>query len=159
MVDLGSTVNTPCVEWDGAKNGKGYGEIWRRVDGRLVRTFVHRLVWIAANGQVPEGLIICHRCDNPACYRLDHLFLGSDAANARDSLLKGRRAADLPRPEMGTALREARIQAGLTQAELGELLGCTKGRVSHFETGHGRAPRRRDAVVWHRLLNFIEEAA
>lgn len=50
----------------------------------------HRSTWIAANGPVPSGMLICHRCDNPPCHELAHLFLGTQTDNMRDAADKGR---------------------------------------------------------------------
>ncbi|MHB1172823.1 MAG: HNH endonuclease signature motif containing protein [Lacisediminihabitans sp.] len=57
-------------------------------NGRPV--YVHRLAWQDANGPIPDGMLVCHRCDNPACYHLPHLFLGTYADNNRDMVAKGR---------------------------------------------------------------------
>ena len=51
---------------------------------------VHRWVWSQAFGAIPPGLYICHRCDNPRCVTLGHLFLGTPTDNARDREQKGR---------------------------------------------------------------------
>jgi hypothetical protein len=72
----------PCLVWTGSRTG-GYGMVGRG-------TLLHRLVWEAANGPIPDGLLACHRCDNPPCYQLSHLFLGTVSDNARDSVSKGR---------------------------------------------------------------------
>lgn len=91
---IGPTIiETPCREWHGARNPDGYGNIFR--DGRQLN--VHRWVWILANGPIAKGLCVCHRCDNPACYRLDHLFLGTHSENMRDMAAKGRMNQPDPR--------------------------------------------------------------
>lgn len=77
---------TGCLVWQGCKIGHGYGQI-RYKKKRFV---VHRLVWELAKGSIPKGLELCHACDNPACVRLDHLFLGTHLDNMRDCKQKGR---------------------------------------------------------------------
>lgn len=77
-----------CWEWTGGADRCGYGRL--KVDGRYQKA--HRYSWVLANGPIPDGLYICHRCDNPPCVRPDHLFLGDAASNAADCVSKGRQA-------------------------------------------------------------------
>lgn len=79
-------VNAPCWEWLGSKGLKGYGEV--RIDKQLWRA--HRAVWILYFGSIPEGLLICHHCDNPSCVNPEHLFMGTALDNTRDMYEKGR---------------------------------------------------------------------
>lgn len=75
-----------CIEWTGARHSSGYGV--KRTPAGL--RYVHRLAWEAAHGPIPEGMFVCHHCDNPPCYLVDHLFLGTCADNTQDMLAKGR---------------------------------------------------------------------
>lgn len=75
-----------CWVWHGQTNKQGYGRLWFK--GKQWRP--HRLVWTLENGDIPEGLHVLHKCDNPPCCNPDHLFLGTDQDNADDRQAKGR---------------------------------------------------------------------
>jgi hypothetical protein len=79
------TVNG-CIEWTGTRMRQGYGKI-----GIGTKVFLtHRIAWELANGPIPDGLLVCHACDNPPCCNVDHLFLGTVADNNADRDQKGR---------------------------------------------------------------------
>lgn len=82
---------TGCHEWQGALDKDGYGKIL--ADGQQMRS--HRASWMLKNGPIAEGLVVCHRCDNPPCINPEHLFLGTPGDNVRDRIAKGR---FIPRP-------------------------------------------------------------
>ena len=80
--------NSGCLLWMGAALTKGYGIAqWGKRGNKFL---VHRLAWQAANGPIPEGKVICHKCDVPACINPTHLFAGTQSENIKDMYAKGR---------------------------------------------------------------------
>ena len=77
-----------CWLWTGARKGsENYGFFY--TEGK--QRYAHRVSWEMANGPIPAGMLVCHRCDNPPCVRPDHLFIGTVLDNNRDAIGKGRK--------------------------------------------------------------------
>ncbi len=71
-----------CWEWTAGKIPGGYGAVWDNSIGR--HRHAHRLAWELANGPIPDGLWVLHRCDNPPCCNPAHLWLGTQHDNDMD---------------------------------------------------------------------------
>lgn len=95
-----------CWDWSGSKDRHGYGRI--SLGGKRGPIWeAHRVSWLLHFGEAQAGLEVCHRCDNPACTRPDHLFLGTHGDNMRDAVAKGRNAP--PPLHVGTDAAKAKL--------------------------------------------------
>lgn len=78
--------SSKCWEWIGSRTSAGYGRIF--VTPKSL--YAHRISWELANGKIPAGLHVLHKCDNPPCVNPAHLFVGTAKDNAIDKSNKGR---------------------------------------------------------------------
>ncbi len=124
-----------CWLWTGASNRLGYGFVRRRP--KLYSS--HRLSYELAHGPIEDGMWVLHRCDQPACVRPDHLFLGTQRDNNNDRTAKGRgrRVGTSGAKLTEDQVRQARLlyAGGLTQREIATRFGVTQTAISNLICG------------------------
>lgn len=127
----------------GPSDGKRYGVI--KVGGRKgVAWYSHRAAWAVTFGAIPDGMQVCHRCDNTLCCNPSHLFLGTHGDNTLDRETKGRTARGL---RVGGArltwqsvldIRANYALCRVTQRELAGRYGVSIQHVNNIITGKRR---------------------
>ena len=133
------TVKQPsgCWEVQGCVSSRsGHVQINRKHEGLPVIR-AHRLAWELANGPIPAGLSVLHRCDNPRCVNVDHLFLGTQRDNVLDSICKGRYNV-FGRQKLNAAqVLEIRALAasGLRHKDIAAQFGIARNTVSGIVSG------------------------
>ena len=98
-----TTLDTPCREYQGARFKSGYGKRSGTASRRWGTPYVHRQIMAMAGHNI-EGLVVMHRCDNPPCFRYDHLRLGTHADNHADMVAKGRGSTPPPPRRVGVEI-------------------------------------------------------
>jgi hypothetical protein len=124
---IGRTTETGCWEWNGTKNIKHKYAVFGVSHKILLRA--NRVSYEIFKGQIPEGLLVCHSCDNRSCVNPEHLFLGTDLDNTRDMLIKGRQGSQKLRVEHIPIIRDA-LNAGFKQHEIGRYFGVAQSRIA-----------------------------
>jgi len=131
-----------CWEWEASTRCKSsnYGSFG--VNGH--NELAHRMAWTFTHGGIPDGMCVCHRCDNPACCNPVHLFLGTILDNNHDRDEKGRQVISKGEKHGMVKLTKEQVKeiraiyaaGGISQLNLGKTFGVSErqiGRIVHKE--------------------------
>lgn len=124
-----------CWLWMGHYRVRDYGRIKIGAQGVLA----HRYSWTIANGEIPDGMAVLHKCDNPPCVNPDHLYLGTQAENARDRESRGRRTPRCGETHPAAKLTPDIVLGIVRSDESGPALairhGVTRSTISSIRRG------------------------
>jgi hypothetical protein len=132
---------TACVEWTKAKTKAGYG--LRGVGGGKLK-YVHRIAMEEKLGRILDSKeVVMHSCDNPSCYNIEHLIVGSQADNHADMVSKNRMAKGFRLPQTRLSeedvlrIRELR-ESGERTKDIAELFSVHQSHISKITAGSRR---------------------
>jgi len=128
--------NNECWEWKAQLNEKRYGILWYN----RKNTRAHRMSWMIHHGDVPMGMCVLHKCDNPSCVNPAHLFLGTNKDNSVDMMRKGRNNPPKGEDSYRAILTEKKVikirklwSSGIwKQREIANMFGIDRSHVSEI---------------------------
>lgn len=119
-----------CWIWIGGKASDGYGVIHRiSASGRKLFIRAHRISWTIHNGEIPSGLVICHKCDRRICVNPVHMFLGTQSDNLNDARKK-ERLKQKEVPDFVIKRIPLLLELGFTQAQIADFFGIPASTLS-----------------------------
>ena len=121
-----------CWEWQGAKNDKGYGQVWDKESRKVV--YCHRTM-----ANAPKGSVVLHSCDNPICCNPEHLKVGTQAENQADMAAKGRAHRGYKLSDESVLEIEASSESGVS---LAKRYGVSQQTICDIRKG-----RRHDKII------------
>jgi hypothetical protein len=134
-----------CIEFTGYIRRSGYGEIGS--GGRERSLLAHRAAWICARGPIPDGLFVCHRCDNRLCVNVEHLFLGTAIDNVRDMCAKGRQSRHMMKLTASAIAKVKRLRRqGMSAEAVGRLFNVAASTIRRRAPDVNRTYSRRRAA-------------
>ncbi len=130
-----------CWVFKGPKTDRGYGKV-----GHAGQTMsAHRIMFESTHGEICDGRLVRHTCDNPPCVNPLHLVPGTDQDNSDDKVARGRHLSrsSHPRAKLSESdipkIRSLIAAGNHTQREIGRMFGVSPGTISQIKTGRGWA--------------------
>lgn len=134
-----------CQEYQGCIQANGYA----RATVQYKADYAHRHSYrLAVGAAIPDGLDVCHSCDNRRCINPDHLFLGTRKDNMRDAVLKDRQAKgfDLPITKVSSEAALAIVDLatfGIPYKDIANTFGISRQHAGYIAIKNGV---RRDGI-------------
>jgi hypothetical protein len=128
-----------CWPYHGKRHPEGHAQVWYQ--GK--KWYAHRLVYTLLVGPIPDGMVACHRCDNPPCMNPAHLFFGTIADNNADKVAKGRHEKGATHHEVRVPYSvvvdaRRRVASGERQRDVARSIGVAETTVGAWVSGRSR---------------------
>lgn len=122
-----------CWIWMAGGKHAGYGGFG--INNKM--NSAHRVAWELFYGEIPIGMMVCHKCDTPRCVNPNHLFLGTSKDNGIDMASKGRGAHSVLTPEQVSEIKYAlkHNSYDFSQSEIARKYGISKYIISRIALG------------------------
>lgn len=135
-----------CWLWTGHTGKRRYGYIFK--DGKYLRS--NRVSYEMHFMPIPEGMVVCHTCDEPRCVNPEHLFLGSHTDNMRDMVRKGRHASQVGINSRARLTPQQVQEIRMTDRTLpshivAPMYGVSSSTIRRIRSGHSWATLNSDA--------------
>jgi hypothetical protein len=130
-----------CWLWTAGKYTSGYGQIaLGRSSGHFRATYAHRVGYVLSHGPIPDGMVVRHTCDTPACVNPAHLKLGTQGDNNRDTVQRRRHVTARPWLRKLTDADVRTIRESTERGvRLAERFGVSKACISQLRNGLRRS--------------------
>lgn len=133
---------TPCWICSYSPLKNGYVSLSWNENGSIQRGYAHRMSFEIHNGPIPNGFLVCHRCDVRNCINPDHLFTGTHKDNAQDKVRKGRSNTARGESSAKSKIKESDVlkirslsKNGFTDLEIAGMYGISDNQVSNIALG------------------------